>query len=235
MNKKKKIFFGLGISIVSLILIAFIGFFIYASIYYKAEDGALKLLEEEYVEKKDGYILINSNEPTDTMFIFYPGAKVEEEAYLPILVQIREGGITCVLVEMPFRMAILDQSAADEIINEYEHSYDNFYIGGHSMGGAAASSYAAKNQDKIEGLILLGAYMYGDYSPADTLTIYGSLNQSVEDKIDYTENVIEIEGGNHAQFGNYGHQKGDAYATITASEQQSIASTAIIDFINARI
>ena len=34
-------------------------------------------------------------------------------------------------------------------------------------------------------LILLGAYLYGDYPPEDTLTIYGSLNQSVEDKIDW--------------------------------------------------
>lgn len=69
------------------------------------------------------------------------------------------------------------------------------------------------------GLILLGAYLYSDYPPAGTLTIYGSLNQSEEDKIDYTENVVEIEGGNHAQFGNYDPQKGDALAVISAEEQ----------------
>lgn len=69
------------------------------------------------------------------------------------------------------------------------------------------------------GLILLGAYRYSDYPPADTLTIYGSLNQSEEDKIDYTENVVEIEGDNHAQVGNYGPQKGDALAVISAEEQ----------------
>lgn len=69
------------------------------------------------------------------------------------------------------------------------------------------------------GLILLRAYLYSDYAPADTLTIYGSLNQSEEDKIDCTENVVEIEGDNHAQFGNYGPQKGDALAVISAEEQ----------------
>ena len=41
----------------------------------------------------------------------------------------------------------------------------------------------------MDGLILLGAYLYGEYPSADTLTVYGSLNQSVEDKIDYTEPV----------------------------------------------
>ena len=29
-----------------------------------------------------------------------------------------------------------------------------------------------------------------------------------------------MEGGNHAQFGNYGEQKGDGKATISAEEQQ---------------
>ena len=78
---------------------------------------------------------------------------------------------------------------------------------------------------------MLGAYLYGDYPPEDTLTIYGSLNQSVEDKINYTENVVEIQGGNHAQFGNYGTQKGDLPATISAEEQQAQAVAAISNFI----
>lgn len=63
------------------------------------------------------------------------------------------------------------------------------------MGGAMASQFASSHPDQVDGLILLGAYLYGDYPPEDTLTIYGSLNQSVEDKIDYTENIVEIEGG----------------------------------------
>ena len=33
---------------------------------------------------------------------------------------------------------------------------------------------------------------------------HSSLNQSVEDHIGYAENTVEIEGGSHTQFGNYG-------------------------------
>jgi hypothetical protein len=33
-----------------------------------------------------------------------------------------------------------------------------------------------------------------------------------------------IEGGNHAQFGNYGHQPGDGVATISAEDQQAQAT-----------
>ena len=77
----------------------------------------------------------------------------------------------------------------------------------------------------------MGAYIYGDYPPEKALTIYGSLNQSVEYKIDYTQNVYEIQGGNHAQFGNYGPQKGDLPATITAEKQQEQTALAIGEFL----
>ena len=51
------------------------------------------------------------------------------------------------------------------------------------------------------------------------------------EKVDYTENVLVIAGGNHAQFGNYGPQDGDPPADISAQEQQQIAIGAILDFI----
>lgn len=166
----------------------------------------------------------------DSAIIFYPGAKVETEAYLPILDQIRSKGILCILVEMPFHMAIFDSNAGEDIIEKFP-DIKHWYMAGHSMGGAMASKFAAVHKEDIDGVILLGAYLYGDYPEEDTLTIYGSLNQSVEDKIDYTENIVEIEGGNHAQFGNYGMQKGDVPATITTQEQQKQAVDSIIEFI----
>lgn len=107
----------------------------------------------------------------------------------------------------------------------------HWYVAGHSMGGAMASKFASDHPDQVDGLILMGAYIYGDYPDEKTLTIYGSLNQSVEDHIDYTENIVEIQGGNHAQFGNYGPQKGDLPAEISAQEQQSQTVAAIQDFL----
>jgi len=100
------------------------------------------------------------------------------------------------------------------------------------MGGAMASAYASKHPDKVMGLILLGAYVYGDYPPERALTIYGTFNTSVAEKIDYTENIVIIEGGNHAQFGNYGRQKGDPDATISSTEQQNVAVAAIKEFLS---
>ncbi|PKM69584.1 MAG: carboxymethylenebutenolidase, partial [Firmicutes bacterium HGW-Firmicutes-18] len=138
--------------------------------------------------------------------------------------------ITCILVKMPFNMAIFNSNAAERIIDQFPE-IKNWYIAGHSMGGAMASNYASKNQDKIKGLILMGAYIYGDYPDEKALTIYGTFNTSVAEKIDYTKNIVVIEGGNHAQFGNYGKQKGDPDATISREEQQDIAVEAIKEFL----
>ncbi|MBS5417627.1 hypothetical protein C7U55_03425 [Faecalibacillus faecis] len=37
--------------------------------------------------------------------IFYPGAKVENTAYLPLLEQLERKGYSCYLVNKPFKMA----------------------------------------------------------------------------------------------------------------------------------
>ena len=202
--------------------------------YYRVEDAALAVRAQgSAIDGKDNLPILSPGYPTDTAIIFYPGAKVEAEAYLPLLDRLRQTGVTCILVHMPFHMAIFDANAAKEVITQFPE-YRHWYIAGHSMGGAMASRFAAKHPDQVDGLILLGAYLYGDYPEDDTLTIYGSLNQSVEDHIDYTQNIVEIEGGNHAQFGNYGPQKGDLPADISAEEQQKQTVKAVEAFLAQR-
>lgn len=228
MNKRFKVVL---ITFISIVFLMTGGFFIFASDYYRADDLAITVMQSEgIIIDQDDFITLSPTRPSHTALIFYPGAKVEYFAYLPILKKISEAtGITCILIEMPFNMAIFDSDAADEIIEQFP-DIKNWYIGGHSMGGAMASNYASNNPDKVKGLVLLGAYIYGDYPAEDTLTIYGSLNSSVGENIDYTENILVIEGGNHAQFGNYGKQKGDLDARISSEEQQNIAVEAIKEF-----
>ena len=223
-------------AIITLAVLAVLtgGFLWYVSDYYRAEDTALAVLaQEDSITVRDNLTILSPSYPTDTAVIFYPGAKVEGAAYLPLLDQLRQTGVTCILVEMPFHMAIFDPDAALDVIPQFPE-IRHWYIAGHSMGGAMASQFASSHPDQADGLILLGAYLYGDYPPEDTLTIYGTLSQSVEDKIDYTENIVEIEGGNHAQFGNYGPQKGDLPAGISAEEQQRQTVEVIQSFLADR-
>lgn len=233
LSLRKKI--GIAVLVLLVVLAALAGaFFWYVSDYYRAEESATALLtEDDSITVQDNLTILPSAQPSDMAVIFYPGAKVEATAYLPLLDQIRQTGVTCILVDMPFHMAIFDGDAAQTVIDQFP-DIAHWYIAGHSMGGAMASQFAADHPDEVDGLILLGAYIYGDYPPEDTLTIYGSLNQSVEDHLDYTENVVEIAGGNHAQFGNYGPQKGDTPATISTEEQQAQTVAAIQAFISQR-
>lgn len=220
------------ITIVSLAIILPSAFLLYAADFYKADEVALEVMESDSTLRvQDNFIVVSPELPSDTALIFYPGAKVEYLAYVPILEKIRQNcGITCILVKMPFNMAIFDANAADTIMDQFP-DITNWYIGGHSMGGAMASDYASKNQEKVIGLILLGAYIYGNYPDENTLTVYGSFNTSVEERITYTENIVVIDGGNHAQIGNYGKQAGDPDATISSEEQQRIAVEAVRKFI----
>lgn len=210
------------------------GFFLWASDYYHAEESAKAVVQNDTsVSVQGGLTILSPETASDTAFIFYPGAKVEASAYLPILQDIKDTcGITCILVEMPLNMAIFDSGAAGRIIERFPE-IKKWYVGGHSMGGAMASSFASGHTGDVEGLILMGAYIYGDYPPEKALTVYGTFNSDLEKNIDYTENIVVIDGGNHAQFGNYGKQKGDPDASISDAEQQKITVDAIQAFLSA--
>ena len=228
MSKKVKL--SLIISLIVVVVLSG-SFLIYVACGYKADDDAIALCNADNVEFKDGYVVVSPKVSIGAGLIFYPGANVEYTAYLPLMDQLSSAGITCYLVKMPFNMAIIDANRGDVVLENHQDEHSIWLVGGHSMGGAMASQYAAENQDKIDGLVLLGAYPYKEYPLDKTITIYGSLNTSVEEKLDYTENVHVIEGGNHAYFGNYGEQAGDSVGEISREEQQRETVTVIFAFV----
>lgn len=219
---KKSVLFLL----VVVILISF--FFIYTAFYYKASSDALSLLEEETVIDRGSYLEIGSGEP----IIFYPGAKVEPVAYLPLLTRLSSEGYRVFLMKMPFNLAIFGINRADTIFKNHPE-IESAVMMGHSLGGAMASSYTSKHDDRVEALILLGAYPYGDVDKDKTLSIIGSLDSALE-KIEEDDNLVVIQGGNHAQVGDYGEQKGDKEATITRREQQEQTVDVILTFLRRR-
>ncbi len=221
------------LALLALVLLLAAAFLVYAADYRRADETALALLDSSAVTQ-DGTLTILAADPGNDSgagLIFYPGGKVEETAYLPLLERLREGGVTCVLVKVPLRLAVFHINAADAVYDRVP-GVSRWYIGGHSLGGAMASSYAAGNEDRLDGLILLGAYPVND-SPIDALCIYGSEDIQLDlSKLAGVSNVLRLEGGNHAQFGNYGPQEGDGTATISRESQQAQAAEAILAFIN---
>lgn len=232
MKKKLKTVF---LVLASLILMLIAAFYIYVSDYYKADATAVEALNRDLKENKafikNDFIIIPSRVESDSALIFYPGGKVEAEAYYPLLSRLAEKGITCILVKMPFHLAFFDSSAADRVY-ETLPEINHWYIGGHSLGGAMASKYMSEHPENLEGLILLGAYVYGDVPSTKTLTIYGTKDGVLNtEKIKSSHNQLPIIGGNHAHFGDYGNQKGDKDADISREEQQEKTATAIKVFV----
>lgn len=231
MTKNVKKILAIIVSIIVLtVLGGAIGFYVYSSDYYRADEEAKSLFQEKNITIDDGIITVASDK-TDIGIIFYPGAKVEYTAYLPLLEAICQKGYTCFLPKMPLNFAVLDSNVADDIIKNH-NEIKTWYMAGHSLGGAMASKYTSENLDKIQGVILLGAYIYKNVPDEKAIVIYGSDDMVLDKtKLNGTENEIEIEGGNHAMFGNYGEQKGDGKAKISSQEQQEITVNLIDEFI----
>ena len=221
------------VSLGALILLLALAFFAYTQDYYHADSEAVALLSENPAILQAGNLtILTPDAATDSGagLIFYPGGKVEETAYLPLLEQLREGGLTCVLVKMPFRLAVFHIQAANAVYAQFP-AVSRWYLAGHSLGGAMASSYVEGNESRLSGLILLGAYPV-NASPIPTLAIYGSEDVKLDQtKLATVTNKLEIAGGNHAYFGNYGEQAGDGTASISRENQQAQAVAAILAFI----
>ncbi len=232
-NLKKRLVLVGGI-ILTIFVVLFAAFYIYTLDYYRASDDVQVMIDESglKIESLDGFDVIYPEETKDQGIgiVFYPGGKVEAKAYMPLLLQLTDKGYTCALVEMPFNLAVFNVKGADRVLQEVKE-VDKWYLAGHSLGGAMASSYIEGREDLFEGLILLGAYPTND-ADINTLAIYGTYDIKLDlEKVEKANQVYEIIGGNHAQFGNYGKQEGDGEAKISRETQQKEAVEVIVNFI----
>lgn len=226
--------------IIIIIVVLLAAMMIYLGRYYHADADAIEALDSDeqvtVTEISEGYLFDGPGE--DAAVVFYPGGKVEEESYAPLLQQLAAQGIDAFLLEMPFRLAVFDMDAADDVVGDYD--YDQWVMAGHSLGGVAAASYASEHADEVDGLVLLASYPTEEISEqTKMLSIYGSEDQVLNmESYDESRNLwsaqteeVVIEGGNHAQYGNYGEQKGDGEATVSAEEQQEETVQQILEML----
>jgi dienelactone hydrolase len=238
MITRRRILYGTA----SLVLLTVLGFTYWAYTPLGPTQNALNSLadsENVSVIETDS-IIFTPKEKLDTGFIFYPGGHVDPRSYSCIAHQIANEGYLVIITKMPFNLAVTNKRAAVKIVNDYTE-IDNWVIGGHSLGGAMAASLVFDEPEMFEGLVLLAAYppQNNNISSLDlhVTTVYGSLDQvatqtEIEESLSllpFDSEKVLIEGGNHAQFGQYGIQKGDGVATIEPEEQQKIVIEAILN------
>ena len=213
---------------------------------YPAHQAAWEALESDdvvTVEQVDDLTAFLPIEPiSDRAVAFYPGGKVEPEAYAPLLRLLAEHGVASVLVAMPSDLAVLAPKKGDKAIDEFGE-LGPWYAAGHSLGGAMAATWFSKRQDDLKGLALLAAYPGGGTDLSDTkhpvVSITAS-NDRVLDREKWKERkanlpgdtlYVDIEGGNHAGFGAYGPQDDDGRATLSPEEQWQWTVEVLLDWV----
>ena len=238
MNKKLKIF----LYIVLALIIVIAGFGIWYINDYSPADASVNAYlngtDNVSVEKIDNGLFLDGP-GNESALIFYPGAKIEYTAYLPLFTELANDGVDCFIVEMPYNLAIFGYDSANSIRSNDNFTYDKWYISGHSLGGVVASYYVANHSKDFSGLILLASYPAEDLNNVSVLSIYGSndkvLNQETydnsKDLMDYNLTEYVINGGNHAQFASYGIQSGDGAASISSESQRKQTEKEILEFI----
>jgi dienelactone hydrolase len=156
----------------------------------------------------------------------YPGARVDPRAYAVLATAVAEQGYRVVVPKCPLDLELLCINAADAYVTDDIP----WAVGGHSLGGVAAASYADAH-DTVDGLVFWAAYPVADLSGRDNLavaSISGSEDGfSTPQDIDDARELLpadtaytEIEGAIHAFFGDYGDQPGDGTPTISRADAQ---------------
>ena len=245
MQKRKKIIIICSI-IFSLISIIVGAFFIYVENYYHGDDFSYKALKSDdnvIVEDNDSYYsFIPKNQEYKNAIIFYQGAKVEVEAYSPLLKELASNNIACYAIKCSFNLALFNVGSYKTIYDLVKKDNVSYYAMGHSLGGVMAGIAAKKYEANCKGIILLASYLSSDISKTNLscLSIYGTndgilkLDKYEEGKRflpdDFTE--CKIDGGIHSYFASYGLQKGDGIPQVSKEFQLEKTVEYIKEFLS---
>lgn len=228
-----------GILAIAAILVVVVGGFLAWTriARYPAFPEAAALAES--ARTSQGWYVFQPPQPTTTGFIFYPGGLVDPAAYAPLLKQLSSEGILAVIVPMPLDLAVFGVNRAEGVIAAYPE-IERWIIGGHSLGGSMAAEFVKSHPTAVAGLVFLASYPASSTDlaalPIGVVSIYGTRDgvaagafaESLQ-RLPPDTTLVEIAGGNHAQFGNYGPQAGDGVATISRESQQQQTVAAIVE------
>ncbi|WP_435334578.1 alpha/beta fold hydrolase [Haloarchaeobius sp. TZWWS8] len=236
------------LAVVVLLALSLAGAYVYFDVLaYHAEEpvSAVEAEHEVTVEPAHGgYVIRDSDSAPETVgLVFYPGGRVAPDAYLETLAPLAaQHDVTVYVPGMPLNLAVLDADRANTVI-EADETVTDWYVGGHSLGGAMACRYAANHGDRVDGLLLAASYCDVDVSGSElsVLTVTGTrdgvLNrdrfEEARTNLPADARFVAIEGMNHSQFGNYGGQSGDSRGTVSTGAAHERFVEAIAEWLCA--
>ena len=243
----KQVASRMGMGLLVIVCLGMIGFVIWGlTPLGPMPEARQALISDESVQVGTGkWLVFQSMQDTPTAgLILYPGGRVDYRSYAPLARMLAEQGYLVVIPRMPLNLAVLGVNSAAQIIEAYS-SVGIWLVGGHSLGGAMAASYAVDHADQVDGVFLLAAYP-AESKPLTENSIPVLSITASEDGLTTVEKIraiydlfpkgtkwVTIEGGNHAGFGWYGDQTGDGMASIPREEQQDLVVIAIHEFMSS--
>jgi pimeloyl-ACP methyl ester carboxylesterase len=177
--------------------------------------------------------------------IFICGSGIHPHAYAPLLRPIAEAGYSVSVVKLPWRFAPRDSDKEEAVdrarsLIAAHPEATHWVVAGHSLGGALAARVAQQERGRVAALVLVGTThpKEDDLSRLDMVVtkVYATKDGVAPvDRVMANKRLlprhtqwVQIEGGNHSQFGNYGHQLFDGTATIGRAEQQALTREALL-------
>lgn len=238
-----RIFKRILLGLLAATVLSALGFIVWAETPLGPAPEALSALESDskVIVNVENFITFQpANVRPVTGFIFYPGGRVDYRSYAAPLHEIAAQGYLVILVPVRLNLAFFDINAAGPVFENHPE-IKNWAVGGHSLGGVASALFAKNNLDEIAGLIFWASYPADDSlnkSDLKMLSIYGTNDMSGMAIYDEKKSLLTadaqyvvMDGGNHAQFGDYGPQPGDHEATISRADQQAQVVHATAEFL----
>ena len=170
------------LALVIVVLIAIAGFVIWAETPLgpmPEAEAALQSSATVQVETEPWYTFTPTGEVKNTGLILYPGGRVDPRSYAPTAhaSKGRLSGRIGADAAQPGRVWRRQSRQRDC----GQPSSDAWAIGGHSLGGAMAANFIAKNPEAIDGLAFWAAYPASsdNLSGFDTLAVSSSRLQTM--------------------------------------------------------
>ncbi|MEQ1693342.1 MAG: alpha/beta hydrolase [Gemmatimonas sp.] len=237
-------------------LTATVAFVLWCVVAYRATSDARVAMKSDgqVVVEPDGEVIrFSSVTKTDKVpvgLLFIAGSLVDPVAYAPLARAVAAAGFPVILVKLPRRGAFGGADSPEVLLNALSAIHEDerawqWLIGGHSRGAVVASRMVSELAElgarSIAGLLLVGTSHPRDvdlsrykrpvtkiYATRDGLASVEKIEANRR-LLPSTTRWVRIEGGNHSQFGWYGFQPGDHFATISADAQHTQLITAVLE------
>ncbi|MFC8302513.1 alpha/beta hydrolase [Specibacter sp. NPDC057265] len=215
---------------------------------YSATTAALVAMTSDdkvtVTETPTRIVMTAAGTPSTVGVFFQPGALVDARAYAAILRPLAENGHTVVIPKQPLGIAFLSTGSFTAAQNQYP-PVQRWVLGGHSLGGVVAAldaqSFAEEKDDAVAGVLFFASYPAADMStvPLPVLSVSSANDQlATAEKLEAARATLPghavfttIEGGVHADFGDYGPQRGDGEPTISHDDARAQISQASLAFV----